>query len=197
ASLSRSAFLSQRYYEDLDEASSTSSVSQSLEGEDARVSCKDDDPVAQVPRHAPVVRTPSIQPGVLPQATPFAKSPLIHGSPGVMGTTTSTSAGKIIPQGADSTMLATKTVKHGAPGPSHSLSAPQAAAAAALRRQMASQAPAVSTLTESTLKNVPQVVNVQELKTNPTAASAAMGSSVPYSAAKTSHPTMTPAAANQ
>ncbi|XP_047554722.1 nuclear pore complex protein Nup214 isoform X1 [Lutra lutra] len=197
ASLSRSAFLSQRYYEDLDEASSTSSVSQSLEGEDVRVSCKDDDTVAQVPRHAPVVRTPSIQPGVLPQATPFAKSPLIHGSPGVMGTTTSTSASKIIPQGADSTMLATKTVKHGAPGPSHSLSAPQAAAAAALRRQMASQTPAVSTLTESTLKNVPQVVNVQELKTNPTATSAAMGSSVPYSAAKTSHPTMTPAAANQ
>lgn len=87
ASLSRSAFLSQRYYEDLDEASSTSSVSQSLEGEDTRVSCKDDDTVAQVPRHAPVVRTPSIQPGVLPQATPFAKSPLIHGSPGMMGTT--------------------------------------------------------------------------------------------------------------
>lgn len=38
-------------------------------------------------------------------------------------------------------MLATKTVKHGAPGPSHPISAPQAAAAAALRRQMASQAP--------------------------------------------------------
>uniref|UniRef100_A0A8C0LIB8 Nucleoporin 214 n=1 Tax=Canis lupus dingo TaxID=286419 RepID=A0A8C0LIB8_CANLU len=36
ASLSRSAFLSQRYYEDLDEASSTSSVSQSLESEDTR-----------------------------------------------------------------------------------------------------------------------------------------------------------------
>lgn len=50
-------------------------------------------------------------------------------------------ASKIIPQGADSTMLATKTVKHGAPGPSHPISAPQAAAAAALRRQMASQAP--------------------------------------------------------
>lgn len=85
ASLSRSAFLSQRYYEDLDEASSTSSVSQSLESEDTRAS-KDDDTVAQVPRHAPVVRTPSIQPGVLPQAVPFAKSHLIHGSPGVMGT---------------------------------------------------------------------------------------------------------------
>uniref|UniRef100_A0A7N5JQX6 Nuclear pore complex protein Nup214 n=1 Tax=Ailuropoda melanoleuca TaxID=9646 RepID=A0A7N5JQX6_AILME len=203
ASLSRSAFLSQRYYEDLDEASSTSSVSQSLESEDTRASCKDDDTVVQVPRHAPVVRTPSIQPGVLPQATPFAKSHLIHGSPGVMGTSmflfpsVSTSASKIIPQGADSTMLATKTVKHGAPGPSHSLSAPQAAAAAALRRQMASQAPAVSTLTESTLKNVPQVVNVQELKNNPAATSAAMGSSMPYSAAKTPHPATTPAAANQ
>ncbi|XP_072604441.1 nuclear pore complex protein Nup214 isoform X6 [Vulpes vulpes] len=196
ASLSRSAFLSQRYYEDLDEASSTSSVSQSLESEDTRAS-KDDDTVAQVPRHAPVVRTPSIQPGVLPQAMPFAKSHLIHGSPGVMGTSMSTSASKIIPQGADSTMLATKTVKHGAPGPSHSLSAPQAAAAAALRRQMASQAPAVSTLTESTLKNVPQVVNVQELKNNPTATSAAMSSSVPYSSAKTPHPVMTPVAANQ
>ncbi|KAB0407108.1 hypothetical protein E2I00_004264, partial [Balaenoptera physalus] len=174
ASLSRSAFLCQRYYEDLDEVSSTSSISQSLEGEDTRASCKDDDAVVQVPRHAPVARTPSIQPSLLPQATPFAKSHLIHGSPGVMGTSVSTPASKIIPQGADSTMLATKTVKHGAPGPSHPISAPQAAAAAALRRQMASQAPAVSTLTESTLKNVPQVVNVQELKNNPTAPSAAI-----------------------
>nr|XP_031306577.1 nuclear pore complex protein Nup214 isoform X2 [Camelus dromedarius] len=197
ASLSRSAFLSQRYYEDLDEVSSTSSISQSLESEDTRASCKDDDAVVQVPRHAPVVRTPSIQPGLLPQAPPFAKSHLIHGSPGMMGTSMSTSASKIIPQGADSTMLATKTVKHGAPGPSHPISAPQAAGAAALRRQMASQAPAVSTLTESTLKNVPQVVNVQELKNNPTAPSAAMGSPVPYSTAKTPHPVLTPVAANQ
>ncbi|XP_042769457.1 nuclear pore complex protein Nup214 isoform X9 [Panthera leo] len=196
ASLSRSAFLSQRYYEDLDEASSTSSVSQSLESEDTRASCKDEDAVVQAPRHAPVVRTPSIQPGVLPQAAPFAKSHLIHGSPSVMGTSASTSTSKLIPQGADSTMLATKTVKHGAPGPSHPISAPQAAAAAALRRQMASQAPAVSTLTESTLKNVPQVVNVQELKNNPGAPSAAMGSSVPYPAAKAPHPAVTPAAAN-
>ncbi|XP_043421592.1 nuclear pore complex protein Nup214 isoform X1 [Prionailurus bengalensis] len=196
ASLSRSAFLSQRYYEDLDEASSTSSVSQSLESEDTRASRKDEDAAVQAPRHAPVVRTPSIQPGVLPQAAPFAKPHLIHGSPGVMGTSVSTSTSKLIPQGADSTMLATKTVKHGAPGPSHPISAPQAAAAAALRRQMASQAPAVSTLTESTLKNVPQVVNVQELKNNPGAPSAAMGSSVPYPAAKAPHPAVTPAAAN-
>lgn len=34
---------------------------------------------------------------------------------------------------------------------------------------------AVSTLTESTLKNVPQVVNVQELKSNSAAPSVAMG----------------------
>ncbi|XP_062938183.1 nuclear pore complex protein Nup214 isoform X1 [Cynocephalus volans] len=198
ASLSRSAFLSQRYYEDLDEISSTSSISQSLESEDARASCKDEEEVVQVPRHAPVVRTPSIQPSLLPQAAPFAKSHLIHGSsPGVMGTSMTMSTSKIIPQGADSTMFATKTVKHGAPGPSHTISAPQAAAAAALRRQMANQVPAVSTLTESTLKNVPQVVNVQELKNNPTAPSVVMGSSVPYSTAKTPHPVLTPVAANQ
>ncbi|XP_054440189.1 nuclear pore complex protein Nup214 isoform X2 [Pteronotus mesoamericanus] len=198
ASLSRSAFLSQRYYEDLDEASSTSSVSQSLESEDTRAPSKDDDAGAQVPRHAPVVRTPSIQPSLLSQAAaPFAKSHLGYGSPGVnLGTSVSTSTGKIIPQGADSTMLATKTVKHGAPGPSHTIPAPQAAAAAALRRQMASQAPAVSTLTESTLKTVPQVVNVQELKNNPSPTSAALGSSGPYSTAKAPHPVLTPAAAN-
>uniref|UniRef100_A0A8C4LM16 Nuclear pore complex protein Nup214 n=1 Tax=Equus asinus asinus TaxID=83772 RepID=A0A8C4LM16_EQUAS len=174
ASLSRSAFLSQRYYEDLDEVSSTSSISQSLESEDTRTSCKDDEAVVQVPRHAPVVRTPSIQPSLLPHAAPFAKSQLIHGSPVFLFPSVSTSGNKIIPQGADSTMLATKTVKHGAPGPSHTIPAPQAAAAAALRRQMASQVPAVSTLTESTLKNVPQVVNVQELKNNPTPPSAVM-----------------------
>ncbi|XP_058158183.1 nuclear pore complex protein Nup214 isoform X2 [Dasypus novemcinctus] len=197
ASLSRSAFLSQRYYEDLDEVSSTSSISQSLESEDARVSCKDEDAMVQVPRHAPVVRTPSIQPSLLPQAAPFAKSHLIHGSSPGMGTSVSPPTSKVIPQGADSTMLATKTVKHGAPNPSHTISAPQAAAAAALRRQMANQAPAVNTLTESTLKNVPQVVNVQELKNNPTNPSAVMGSSVPYSTAKTPHPGLTPVASNQ
>ena len=86
ASLSRSAFLSQRYYEDLDEVSSTSSISQSLESEDARASGKEEEAAVQVPRHAPVVRTPSIQPSLLPQATPFAKSPLSHGSPAGMGT---------------------------------------------------------------------------------------------------------------
>ncbi|KAM5328538.1 nuclear pore complex protein Nup214 isoform 2-T2 [Glossophaga mutica] len=197
ASLSRSAFLSQRYYEDLDEASSTSSVSQSLESEDARTPCREDDAGAPVPRHAPVARTPSVQPGLLsPAAAPFAKAHPGHGSPGVTGTSVSTSASKILPQGADSTMLATKTVKHGAPGPSHTIPAPQAAAAAALRRQMASQAPAVSTLTESTLKTVPQVVNVQELKNNPSPASAAMGSPGSYSAAKTPHPVLTPLATN-
>ncbi|XP_062063346.1 nuclear pore complex protein Nup214 isoform X2 [Lepus europaeus] len=198
ANLSRSAFLSQRYYEDLDEASSTSSVSQSLESEDARAPCEDKETVVQVPRHAPVTRTASVQPSLLPQAMPFAKSHLPLGSsPGTLAPAVSASASKIIPQGADSTMLATKTVKHGAPSPAHSISAPQAAAAAALRRQMASQAPAVSTLTESTLKNVPQVVNVQELKNNPAASSTAMGSSVPYSPAKAPHPVLTPVASSQ
>lgn len=44
---------------------------------------------------------------------------------------------RVIPQGADSTMLATKTVKHGAP----TVTASQAAAAAALRRQISCQVP--------------------------------------------------------
>ncbi|XP_066112028.1 nuclear pore complex protein Nup214 isoform X2 [Saccopteryx bilineata] len=196
ASLCQSAFLSQRYYEDLDEASSTSSVAQSVESEDARAPCKDEDAGAPVPRHAPVVRTPSVQPGLLPPAAPFAKPNLSQGPPGATGTSVSTSASKIVPQGADSTMLATKTVKHGAPGPSHPIPAPQAAAAAALRRQMASQVPAVSTLTESTLKTVPQVVNVQELKNNPSLGSAAMGPSLPYPAAKAPYPMLAPAAAS-
>ncbi|XP_040819772.1 nuclear pore complex protein Nup214 isoform X1 [Ochotona curzoniae] len=198
ANLSRSAFLSQRYYEDLDEASSTSSVSQSLESEDARAPCKEEEAVVQAPRHAPVVRTASVQPSLLPQAIPFGKPPPSpSASPGVLSPALLTSAGKIVPQGADSTLLATKTVKHGAPSPSHPVSASQAAAAAAMRRQMASQMPAVSTLTESTLKNVPQVVNVQELKSNPPASSPAVGSSVPHSAGRAPHPGLTPVAANQ
>ncbi|XP_045431111.1 nuclear pore complex protein Nup214 isoform X2 [Pipistrellus kuhlii] len=201
ASLSRSAFLSQRYYEDLDEASSTSSISQSLESEDPRAPCREDAAAAQMPRHAPVVRTPSVQPGLLPPAAPFAKSHLGHGPPGALGASASPSASKVIPQGADSTMLATKTVKHGAPGPSHTLPAPQAAAAAALRRQMASQAPAVSALTESTLKTVPQVVNVQELKNNPSSPAPGYGtplavSPVSHSAAKTPHPALAPGTAS-
>lgn len=90
ASLSRSAFLSQRYYEDLDEGSSASSIAQPLEGEDARPTCKEEEAVVPVPRHAPVVRTPSIQPSLLPQVMPFAKPHLIHSSsPAVMS-----SAGK-------------------------------------------------------------------------------------------------------
>lgn len=73
----------------------------------------------------------------------FCSDPLYHLT--LLFPSVSTPASKIIPPGADSTMLATKTVKHGAPGPSHPISAPQAAAAAALRRQMASQAPGKST----------------------------------------------------
>uniref|UniRef100_A0A8B9MHX0 Nuclear pore complex protein Nup214 n=1 Tax=Accipiter nisus TaxID=211598 RepID=A0A8B9MHX0_9AVES len=172
ASLSRSAFLSTRYYEDLDEVSSTSSVSQSLENDDSQAVDQEEEAApVQVPRHAPVVRTPSIQPGLMAQSPSFGKQHLSLGAlRDVMFLficfSVPTSSNRIIPQGADSTMLATKTVKHGAPTPTVTVPAPQAAAAAALRRQMANQSPAVSTsLTESTLKNVPQVVNVRELKT--------------------------------
>ncbi|XP_038600736.1 nuclear pore complex protein Nup214 isoform X2 [Tachyglossus aculeatus] len=199
ASLSRSAFLSQRYFEDLDEVSSTSSISQSLENEDSQSLDQDEEvPPAPISRHAPVVRTSSIQPSLLTQAPPFAKPhPPLSASLSLMGALTPASASKI-PQGADSTMLATKTVKHGAPGPSVTISAPQAAAAAALRRQMANQPPAVSTsLTESTLKNVPQVVNVQELKSSTQTPTAVIGSSVPHSAAKVIHQVLATVATNQ
>uniref|UniRef100_A0A8C9MMN8 Nuclear pore complex protein Nup214 n=1 Tax=Serinus canaria TaxID=9135 RepID=A0A8C9MMN8_SERCA len=196
ASLSRSAFLSTRYYEDLDEVSSTSSVSQSLENDDSQAVDQEEEAApVQVPRHAPVVRTPSIQPGLMAQSPSFGKQHLS------LGTLLPTSSNRIIPQGADSTMLATKTVKHGAPAPTVTVPAPQAAAAAALQRQMAAnQSPAVSTsLTESTLKNVPQVVNVRELKSAALtpAVSAVIGSSVPHSAAQAVHQVLATVATNQ
>ncbi|XP_068925440.1 nuclear pore complex protein Nup214 [Petaurus breviceps papuanus] len=200
ASLSRSAFLSQKYYEDLDEVSSTSSISQSPENDDAQILYRDEDVLVQVPRHASVVRTSSVQPTLLPQAPPFTKThqPLSSSS-SLVGGLMSTSTSKIVPQGADSTMLATKTVKHGAPSPSVTISAPQAAAAAALRRQMAIQVPAVNTsLTESTLKNVPQVVNVQELTNSSPIPTAALGSpAAPASTTKASLHLFATVAANQ
>ncbi|KGL76080.1 Nuclear pore complex protein Nup214, partial [Tinamus guttatus] len=198
ANLSRSAFLSTRYYEDLDEVSSTSSVSQSLENEDTQAVDQEEEAApVQVSRHAPVVRTPSIQPGLMAQSPSFGKQQV---SLGTLFFDAPTSSNRIVPQGADSTMLATKTVKHGAPAPTVTVPAPQAAAAAALRRQMANQPPAVSTsLTESTLKNVPQVVNVRELKTGAMtpAVSAVIGSSVPHSAAQAVHQVLATVATNQ
>lgn len=81
ASLSRSAFLSTRYYEDLDEVSSTSSVSQSLENDDSQAVDQEEEAApVQVPRHAPVVRTPSIQPGLMAQSPSFGKQHLSLGA---------------------------------------------------------------------------------------------------------------------
>ncbi|KAI4888848.1 hypothetical protein NFI96_017371, partial [Prochilodus magdalenae] len=162
ANLSRSAFLSPRYYEDLDDVSSTSSLSQPLEPEEqlavAEEEEEEEEPSAipvLTPRHPAVVRTTSIQPRFI-QSTPFNRLqtvPAPIGSPVLP---------KINMDSADSTALVTKTVKHGPPPTT--ISAPQAAARAALNRQMISQKPARTSLTESTLKTVPQVVNVQELK---------------------------------
>ncbi|XP_063172491.1 nuclear pore complex protein Nup214 isoform X2 [Candoia aspera] len=191
ATLSQSAFLSVRYDEDLDEISSTSSVAQSLENEDIEVVDQEEEEVVPVegPRHAPVVRTPSIQPALLSQPLPLGKPHITMG--------TSMSTPKPTPENPT---LATKTVKHRAPIPSVTLPAPQAAAEAALRRQMANQNSVVGTsLTESTLKNVPQVVNVRELKSNasPPTVSGAMGSSVPQTAAQAVHQVLATVATNQ
>uniref|UniRef100_A0AAR2KJG7 Nuclear pore complex protein Nup214 n=1 Tax=Pygocentrus nattereri TaxID=42514 RepID=A0AAR2KJG7_PYGNA len=163
ANLSRSAFLSPKYYEDLDDVSSTSSLSQHLEPEEPlALAEEEEEPPAlpvMTPRHPAVVRTASIQPGFPLQSTPFSR---VQTGPGPI------SSPGINMDSADSTALATKTVKHGPPPTEKTtpttLPAPQAAARAALNRQMISQKPTPTSLTESTLKTVPQVVNVQELK---------------------------------
>ncbi|CAB1332778.1 unnamed protein product, partial [Coregonus sp. 'balchen'] len=179
ANLSRSAFLSPKYYEDMDDVSSTSSLSQALEPDYSHCFEEEEEPEpaplpvlpASMPRHPTVVRTPSIAPGFgAIQSTPFSKvhqglgmglglSPIISTVP----------TNKINMGGADSTALATKTVKHGAPPTEKAIPVPlpaqQAAAKAAFLRQMANQKTVVSSsLVESTLKTVPQLVNIQELK---------------------------------
>ncbi|XP_063066567.1 nuclear pore complex protein Nup214 isoform X2 [Engraulis encrasicolus] len=194
ANLSRSAFLSPKYYEDRDDVSSSSSLSQALEEEEvlpvgggggALVLEEEEEAEPEVeevtsaapplaplpssavppamPRHPALGRMPSIQPGFM-QSTPFGKgAPMGLGLSGVMSPVPTA---KINLGGPESTALATKTVKHGAPPTDKATpsAAQQAAATAALRRQLANQKPVGTALTESTLKTVPQVVNVQDLK---------------------------------
>ncbi|XP_077140813.1 nuclear pore complex protein Nup214 isoform X2 [Ranitomeya variabilis] len=163
--LSRSSFLIPNYIEDLDDVSSSSSLSEAAEcqGRLSEVPIRQEtpppepSPVRSV-RHAPVTRTMSMQPSFGTPAAPFGKVQPGHG-PITSTPAVSMPAMRVIPPGADSTMLATKTVKHGAP----TVSASQAAAAAALRRQQITNLPPAA-LTESTLQTVPKVVNVKELK---------------------------------
>uniref|UniRef100_A0A8C5QLA6 Nuclear pore complex protein Nup214 n=1 Tax=Leptobrachium leishanense TaxID=445787 RepID=A0A8C5QLA6_9ANUR len=191
ASLHRSSFLAPSFFEDLDDISSTSSLSETAGIEDRRplpheVERQETPPPEvtpiRAPQHAAVVRTSSVLPGFGPPSAAFVKQPFgtgpITSTPAVPAQSI-----RVIPQGADSTMLATKTVKHGAPP----VPPQQAAAAAALRRQIANQGP--TTLSETTLQTVPQVVNVKDLKGNgpgPTI-STALGPSVPHSAAQVIH----------
>ncbi|KAG5835214.1 hypothetical protein ANANG_G00269800 [Anguilla anguilla] len=150
ANLSRSAFLSPTYYEDLDDVSSASSLSQALDGEGvvlAEQEVGEEEvgeeepapppvPALAVPRHPAVVRTSSVQPGFGVPSALFSKV-----GPGLGPAVSPVLGGKISVSGADSTAFATKTMANQKPGPAVSAS-----------------------LTESTLKTVPQVVNVQELK---------------------------------
>lgn len=198
ANLSRSAFLSPKYYEDLDDVSSASSLSQSLDPHHLELEEEEEEeelqqeplsmpvmtPALSTPRHPTVVRTPSILPGFgAIQSTPLVKPHSVQGMG--FGLSPIASLGKkirlttivylrtlvcfemscmqilthiinwvfrwcLVPSnkinlcGADSTALATKTVKHGAPPLERTavtVSAKQAAATAALRRQMANQKP--------------------------------------------------------
>ncbi|XP_051971598.1 nuclear pore complex protein Nup214 isoform X2 [Xyrauchen texanus] len=171
----------QLFYEDLDEVSSSSSLSQPLEPDVILAVVEEEEepgpfPVLSFPCHPAVVRTPSIQPGFSMQSSPFSRIqtgtiPVISPAP------------KINMDSADSTAFATKTVKHGAPPTEKTtpifIPAPQAAGRAALSRHITSQIPGAS-LTESTLKTVLQVVNTQELedKVPPIPVSSIISSSV-------------------
>lgn len=83
ANLSRSAFLSPKYYADLDDVSSTSSLSQALDPDYSHYFAEEEpepEPAPlpmlplSMPRHPTVVRTPSIAPGFgAIQSTPFSK----------------------------------------------------------------------------------------------------------------------------
>ncbi|TNN83218.1 Nuclear pore complex protein Nup214 [Liparis tanakae] len=211
ANLSRSAFLSPKYYEDLDDVSSTSSLSQSLEPHPADLEEEEEEellpepipipPALCNPRHPTVVRTPSIHPGF----GAIQSTPKIHSVQG-MGFGLSPIASpvptnRINLSGADSTALATKTVKHGAPPTERDIPvnnpAQQAAATAALRRQMANQKTALvgASMTESMLKTIPQVVNVQDFKDKgpQMPVSNVMSSSIPDPAA----PVFTTVSSNQ
>ncbi|XP_049593941.1 nuclear pore complex protein Nup214 [Syngnathus scovelli] len=162
ANLSRSAFLSPKYYEDLDDMSSTSSLSQSMEPHLPHFEVEEEEeeeelqperlPMAAAaappyPRHLTVVRTPSIQPGFgAIQSTPLAKMQSVADMGFMLSPIASPiPTNKINLSGADSTALATKTVKHGAPSTERTvpvtIPAQQAAASAALRRLMANQKP--------------------------------------------------------
>ncbi|XP_034752365.1 nuclear pore complex protein Nup214 isoform X5 [Etheostoma cragini] len=201
ANLSRSAFLSPKYYEDLDDVSSTSSLSlephpADLEEEELQpepLPLTVIPPALSTPRHPTVVRTPSVLPGFgAIQSTPLTKMNSVQGMGfGLSPIASPVPTNMINLSGAESTALATKTVKHGAPPTERNIPvtipAQQAAANAAVRRQMANQKTAVvsTSLTESTLKTVPQVVNVQELKDKgpPMPVSNITSSSVPDPAA--------------
>lgn len=83
ANLFRSAFLSPNYYENLDDVSSTSSLSQALDPDYSHYFAEEEpepEPAPlpmlplSMPRHPTVVRTPSIAPGFgAIQSTPFSK----------------------------------------------------------------------------------------------------------------------------
>ncbi|XP_028318650.1 nuclear pore complex protein Nup214 isoform X2 [Gouania willdenowi] len=182
ANLSRSAFLSPKYYEDRDEGSSPSFLPDSLEPHPDHLELEEEEllplpplisampPALSTPRHPTVVRTPSIQPGFgAIQSTPLAKINSLHGL-GISPIASPVPSNKINLSGAESTALATRTVKHGAPPTERTLhstiSAQQAAATAALRRQMADQKPAFSSPFTAPVASQPGAVFGQQLASN-------------------------------
>ncbi|XP_067881346.1 nuclear pore complex protein Nup214-like [Heterodontus francisci] len=150
ANLSRSAFMSPKCYGELEEVSQASSASPRLAHEGLQTEEQEE----EVPsfKHSPVTRLPSFPPALITaSSTPFSKIQ---------------PAGSLPASAVPKPMG--KTVKHGAPGaekPATSIPAAQAAAQAAFRRQMTSQAPVPSAaLTEPVLKDTAPTINTQFLK---------------------------------
>uniref|UniRef100_A0A8C9TJU1 Nuclear pore complex protein Nup214 n=1 Tax=Scleropages formosus TaxID=113540 RepID=A0A8C9TJU1_SCLFO len=139
ANLSRSAFLSPKYYEDLDDASSTSSLSQPLDPEDSHSLEEEESALAPspghaivVPRHPTVVRTPSIQPGFRMQTAPFSKLPSglsTAASPGTLQSTNATAGKLVFGGGTDTSFSFTPKPSSAALGGTNSTTPPASVSA--------------------------------------------------------------------
>ncbi|CAN0252162.1 unnamed protein product [Lampetra planeri] len=178
ANLSGSAFLSTRRTQDLDAASSVSSVISrvrpSFQAPPPPSAAHQPPPLTQ---HAPLQRTASVAPARVP-SLPVAKgggggvatapsATLKYGAPGIVGGEGSHE----MPTFVNSNKPASSAAPPSGQGLGVGILLPrQAAAAAAISRNAASK-PAVTSapLTESTLKNVPKVVNVMDLSVIPAA----------------------------
>ncbi|XP_069774712.1 nuclear pore complex protein Nup214-like isoform X2 [Narcine bancroftii] len=178
ANLSRSAFLSPKCHEELEGTNQTISALPRSEKPAFQTGELEESSF----RHSPVARLPSFTPTqITAQSTPFGKvQPPLNAVPKSTG----------------------KLVKQGMPVPEKpvtSIPAAQAAAQAAVRRQMTNlTAVPNASLTEAARKNVPQVINAQVLKeANQSPAQSTISPSMPASTTEIIHQDLTKVPSDQ